>query len=212
MSKKIFIIITPILIIVILAVIFHSYLPFIKQKPTENLSTTQEKIITATKSSAFDITYATPDISISGTINQSQDFQGSISLSEENSVGEIIKVKDTIYTQSSSEKPWQVNEPAFEPISNIITHPEYIQIKDRLNDLGNDFQYSVLFEKPNQKVFAQMSKEQLDNLRLTGTILVDKTTYRLKQMKLHQGTDISKEITIDYTVNGNPAVIAVPVK
>lgn len=159
---------------------------------------------------------------LKGDFTPAGDFQGQYVFSQPaqdkipafTKTTDIIRIGHDTYTKDSQDKTYQKDDKFYAFELNIMAHPEDIQIQEQLPDQTIDgvtyAQYSIIFEKPGQEIVKTMSQETLESLRVTGTILVRKDNFLLKQMKLHQGKENIGEFTIEYTINANPPKIEAP--
>lgn len=161
-------------------------------------------------------------VMLNGNLAPNGDFQGKYEINQPaqkdqpaiKSSIEIIKIGTDVYIKEAKDDTFQKKDSYSIIELNILAHPEDIQIQSQLADQKIDgvtySQYNILFEKPDQEIIKTMSQEQLDNLRISGTILVRKDNFQLKQMKLHQGKDDNNSFTIDYSVLDSAPKIEVP--
>lgn len=159
----------------------------------------------------FDVTFKGSAGDIVGHTNKSS-FEGS--LEKNGAKTKLISLSDTSYI--SSDGTWSENKDAFSYEMNLIKHPEYIQLENRLDDVVIDgvtyLQYQILFEKPNQKIIDEIPKSRLEQIRLYGTALINKNTLELKQEKLHIGKNSSATaFTLEYSELATAPTINAPV-
>jgi len=206
MNKKIIILV--VLVIVTIGLLLAVYL--IQHKKLTDFPKIQTKMTDNFKKQAFDVSFKGSDTTIKGTLDKSANFKGDI-LVKDTVVQNIIKVGDKTYTKSPEEEKWQIQQSsAFLSQIGLMTHPEYIQLQKQLLNSGGSYQYSIIFEKPGQDLLKQMSKEDLAKLQMTGTVLLNKSSFQLKELKFHQGKETTNEVIIDYTINPNPPTITEP--
>lgn len=223
--KKIWVIISIATIVLILAGIFGYF--YFRNQNYNDLKVIKENISSQfSKGNAHSIsitdiqTAKKTDKSNNSQYNQvltgkiyGDDFAGENKINDE-ITSNIVAKDGKIYTQSGKEG-WKQDDKTYTYKLNIIEHPQWIQLQKQLDDQeinGTAYlQYQVLFENPNQEILKTMSKEALENLRITGTMLINKKTMELKQIKLHQGKDTSNEIKVEYSALGSVPKIEAPI-
>lgn len=127
---------------------------------------------------------------------------------------EFIRIDGKTYFKGEDSK-WKLSEkPLYEYESNILLHPEWIQLKTRQTDEkieGKKYlKYDVVFEKPDQDIAQTFSQEQLEAIQLKGSIWIDPERMIIKKLNLMQGSQEASKIAIDYTTLSNAPEIKAP--
>lgn len=200
----------------------------LKDVPQVQKEQIQKDLVSGFKAQkGFDVSLSGPQndkvgSKLTGALAPSGDFQGKYEFTQpaqdEQPVStqtvNIIKVGSDTYTKNEQDQTYQKNDKMFAYQLNIMAHPEDIQIQGQMPDQKVDgivySQYQIIFEKPGQEIVKEMSQELLDNIRMTGTILLHKQTLILKQMKLHQGKEEKASFTINYTPTDSAPKIEPP--
>ena len=222
-QKKVYLIIAFIILLIGLSIVYAFRISDIN-KYSKNLPEINQTIITnfLTKK-AYDTVLSSPTEKIEGKFVNPSLFEGDHQIGSKAESGNmsytkdysIIKVDNENFIKKDGEESYKKNEDSsVSYILNMITHPDWIQIQKRLADQKIDgvtyLQYEIFFEKPDQEIVKTMSQEQLENLRIYGTILVKKDNFQLKQIKLHQGKNTETTFLIEYSPLENAPVIEKP--
>lgn len=217
MNKKITIIILATLIIVLGVAVLVLYSgQRKKQAETEKIQT---QMTDAFKKTAFDTAYevkSAESTNLKGTMDAKANFQGDI-LNQDAVVQNIVKVGDKVYTKAPKEDKWLLQQnPTFLAQINLMSHPEYIQLKKYLKkDSDGNPIYAILYDQTSKILSGKLTREQKAQrvkLQLTGTVTLDQKTGQLKELKLSKDAKTPNEVTINYTINTKPPLISEPNK
>lgn len=190
------------LLIVIASIFFVSKLSKKNQiKPHKDYTETQKAITDKYNQSPQSIDLSDKTISLKGNVDATRNFSGTYIV--DGVEKDIKRENNSIFTKDSGTDVWQPSENTLLRELNIIAHPEYIQILSQIEDIkigdSDCNQYSILFEKPDQAIVKEMAPEELERLRIYGTIAVTKDTKQLLRFRYHLGKDSKDEITLNIT-------------
>lgn len=184
----------------IIVVLF--YIKDYRQYSTD-LHSLQQRIISGYKSSfGYNVSLSQSNVKIEGKLNPEGSFVGKIH-SGDSALGDVIQKDAKVYIKEAGSEKWSGDNKNYLAEINMISHPEYIQLQKRLRDVYRDnktyLHYEILFEKPNQEVVKLIPPSQLEELRIYGDVLIEKTSLKLYEINLHYGKKGKNTMTIHYT-------------
>ncbi len=218
-NKKIRIALSSLMIIVISSLVVCGVIYILKkndQKKYSNLPTIQDKIYSATEQQKnFQASVQSDQVKAEGIFSNPDRFSGKVIYGAEiNSSAwsrDVIKANEDIYIKDKD--TWEKQSVSYIEL-NIITHPNWFQLQERLEDNTESnikyLNYRVIFEKPNQEITKEIPQETLEQMRITGTLTVNKENFQIKKASLKMGEDDSKQYSIEFSPTSDAPSIKMP--